>query len=42
MVLYVLFTLAAYLGSECYQIDIKSAFLNTPIEEEIYIEQPHG
>jgi hypothetical protein len=25
-----------------YQIDIKSAFLNGPIKEEVYVEQPPG
>jgi len=42
MVLCILFALAAYLGLECEQIDVKSAFPNAPIEEEIYMEQPHG
>lgn len=42
MVLRTLFALAAYLGLECHQIDIKSAFPNAPIDEEIYVEQPHG
>lgn len=42
MVLRTLFALAAYLGLECHQIDIKSAFPNAPINEEIYVEQPHG
>jgi len=42
MVLHILFALAAYLGLECEQIDVKSAFPNASIEEEIYMEQPHG
>jgi hypothetical protein len=25
-----------------YQMDIKSAFLNSPIKEEVYVEQPPG
>jgi hypothetical protein len=25
-----------------YQMDIKSAFLNAPIKEEVYMEQPPG
>jgi hypothetical protein len=27
-------------GFELYQMDIKSAFLNGPIKEEVYVEQP--
>jgi hypothetical protein len=25
-----------------YQMDVKSAFLNEPINEEVYVEQPPG
>jgi hypothetical protein len=27
-------------GFKLYQIDVKSAFLNGPIKEEVYVEQP--
>jgi hypothetical protein len=28
--------------SSFYQMDVKSTFLNGPIKEEVYIEQPTG
>jgi hypothetical protein len=31
-----------YHGFKIYQIDVKSAFLNGPIKEEDYVEQPPG
>ena len=37
-----LFALAAYFNWEIHQWDVKSAFPNAPIKEEIYIEQPKG
>ena len=37
-----LFTLAAHQNLEIQQWDVKSAFPNAPLNECIYIEQPHG
>nr|GEX97838.1 retrovirus-related Pol polyprotein from transposon TNT 1-94 [Tanacetum cinerariifolium] len=33
---------AVYIGFRVYQIDVKSAFLNRKIVEEVYVEQPPG
>jgi hypothetical protein len=33
---------ATYHDFKLYQMDIKSAFLNGPIKEEVYVEQPPG
>jgi hypothetical protein len=38
----ILFAYATYHGFKLYQIDVKSAFLNGPIKEEVYAEQPPG
>jgi hypothetical protein len=38
----ILLAYATYHGSKLYQMDVKSAFLNGPIKEEIYVEQPPG
>ena len=34
--------LAVYKSFKIYQMDVKSAFLNRNLEEEVYIEQPDG
>ena len=35
-------SLAAQMGWEIHQMDVKTTFLNRVIEEEVYIEQPEG
>lgn len=37
-----LIALAAHKNWPIFQLDIKSAFLNSEIEEEVYVEQPKG
>jgi len=34
--------IAAYRGWKMHQFDVKYAFLNGPLEEEIYFKQPPG
>jgi hypothetical protein len=36
----ILLAYATYHDFKLYQIDVKSAFLNGPIKEEVYVEQP--
>jgi hypothetical protein len=38
----ILLSCATYHGFKLYQMDVKSAFLNGPIKEEVYVEQPPG
>jgi hypothetical protein len=38
----ILFAYATYHGFKLYQMDVKSASLNGPIKEEVYVEQPPG
>jgi hypothetical protein len=38
----ILLAFAAYKGFKLYQIDVKSAFLNGVIQEEVYVRQPPG
>jgi hypothetical protein len=38
----ILLAYATYHGFKLYQMDMKSAFLNGPIKEEVYVEQPLG
>jgi hypothetical protein len=40
--IHILLAYATYLGFKLYQMDVKSAFLNGPIKEEVYVEQPPG
>lgn len=35
-------TFSAYKNFKVYQVDVKLAFLNVDLEEEVYIEQPNG
>jgi hypothetical protein len=36
----ILLAYATHHGFKLYQMDVKSAFLNEPIKEEVYVEQP--
>jgi hypothetical protein len=38
----ILLAYATYHGFKLYQTDVKSSFLNGPIKEEVYVEQPSG
>jgi hypothetical protein len=38
----ILLAYATYHGFKIYQMDVKRAFLNGPIKEEVYVEQPPG
>lgn len=38
----ILLVYVTYHGFKLYQMDVKSTFLNGPIKEEVYVEQPPG
>jgi hypothetical protein len=38
----ILLTYATHYDFKLYQMEVKSAFLNGPIKEEVYVEQPLG
>jgi hypothetical protein len=40
--IHIILAYATYHGFKLYQMDVKSAFLNGPIKEEVYVEQPPG
>jgi hypothetical protein len=40
--IHILLAYAAHHSFKLYQMDVKSVFLNGPIREEVYVEQPHG
>jgi hypothetical protein len=40
--IHILLAYTTYHGFKLYQMDVKSAFLNGPIKEEVYVEQPPG
>jgi hypothetical protein len=40
--IWILLAYAAHHSFKLFQMDVKSAFLNGPIKEEVYVEQPPG
>ena len=42
MIIRMIISLIAVFGWKLHQMDVKAAFLNGKIEEEVYIEEPQG
>ena len=40
--IWILLAIASHLNFKLYQMDVKSAFLNRMLQEEVYVEQPKG
>jgi hypothetical protein len=40
--IHILLAYITHHGFKLYQMDVKSAFLNGPIKEDVYVEQPPG
>ena len=38
----ILLAIASHLNFKLYQMDVKNAFLNGMLQEEVYVEQPKG
>ena len=38
----IIMTLVAYFDLKLHQMDVRAAFLNKILEEEVYMEQPEG
>ena len=38
----ILIAFAAFMGFELYQMDVKSAFMNGDLKEEVFVKQPPG